>query len=274
MPTPTPVDIYETPDSQQRTRTRIDGKVVETRIYRVTGYDTAQAAESALIASSELPALIGPEADGTIFRRIAFATNPVSDTSDIWDVTVPFESQVNTDRTFAGSTSGGTFNITQGYGVTSYAPAGQTAPNFQGAINVNEQGVQGVDIIVPQFEFTTTKTQAVGFVTLAYAATLARLTGKVNNAPFDDFAAGELLFLGADFSQQSAGPATLAYKWSASPNRTNLTIGNITGINKGGHEYMWVFYRPNLSGTSLVRIPVAVYVHKVYEDGNFALLGI
>jgi hypothetical protein len=274
MPITSPVDIYETPDSQARQRTRIDGKVVETRVYRVTGYDNARDAEAALIASSELPANLGPEADGTVFRRIAFNTVPVSDTNDIWDITVPYESQVNTERTFAGSTSGGSFNITQGYGVTSYAPSGITAPNFQGAINVNEQGVQGVDVIVPQFEFSLTKTQDNGFVSLSYAATLARMTGKTNNATFETFEPGELLFLGADFSQQSNGSATLTYKFSASPNRTGITIGSITGIAKKGHEYLWVFYRPNLSGNFLVRIPVAVYVHKVYEDGDFSTLGI
>lgn len=274
MPITSPVDIYETPDSQARQRTRVDGKVVETRVYRVTGYDNARDAEAALIASSELPANLGPEADGTVFRRIAFNTVPVSDTNDIWDITVPYESQVFTERTFAGSTSGGSFNITQGYGVTSYAPPSGTAPNFQGAINVNEQGVQGVDVIVPQFEFSLTKTQENGFVSLAYTATLARMTGKTNNATFENFNAGELLFLGADFSQQSNGSATLTYKFSASPNRTGITIGSITGIAKKGHEYLWVFYRPNLSGNFLVRIPVAVYVHKVYEDGDFSTLGI
>jgi hypothetical protein len=274
MPITSQVDIYETPDSQARQRTRIDGKVVETRVYRVTGYDNARDAEAALIASSELPANLGPEADGTVFRRIAFNTVPVSDTNDIWDITVPYESQVYTERTFAGSTSGGSFNVTQGYGVTSYAAPGGTAPNFQGAINVNEQGVQGVDVIVPQFEFSLTKTQENGFVSLSYAATLARMTGKTNNAAFETFAAGELLFLGADFSQQSSGSATLTYKFSASPNRTGLTIGSITGIAKKGHEYLWVFYRPNLSGNFLVRIPVAVYVHKVYEDGDFSTLQI
>jgi hypothetical protein len=231
------------------------------------------------VCSSDLP-----EADGTVFRRIAFNTVPVSDTNDIWDITVPYESQVNTERTFAGSTAGGSFNITQGYGVTSYTPAYspprltppyfQPAPDFQGAINVNEQGVQGVDVIVPQFEFSFTKSQENGFVSLSYAATLARMTGKTNNAPFENFDAGELLFLGADFSQQSSGPATVTYKFSASPNRTGITIGSITGIAKKGHEYLWVFYRPNLSGNFLVRIPVAVYVHKVYEDGDFNTLGI
>jgi hypothetical protein len=273
MPITSPVDIYETPDSQSRQRTRIDGRVVETRVYRVTGYDNARDAEAALIASAELPASLGPEADGTVFRRIAFNTVPVSDTNDIWDITVPYESQVNTERTFAGSTAGGSFNITQGYGVTSYAASG-SAPNFQGAINVNEQGVQGVDVIVPQFEFSLTKTQENGFVSLAYTATLARMTGKVNNATFENFNAGELLFLGADFSQQSSGSATITYKFSASPNRTGITIGSITGIAKKGHEYLWVFYRPNLSGNFLVRIPVAVYVHKVYEEGDFSTLWI
>jgi hypothetical protein len=100
------------------------------------------------------------------------------------------------------------------------------------------------------------------------------LTGKTNNASFATFAEGELLFLGADFSAASGGEVSITYKFVASPNRTGLTVGPITGIAKKGHEYLWVLYRPNQSGNFLVKVPVAVYVHKVYESGDFTLLGI
>ena len=58
--------------------------------------------------------------------------------------------------------------------------------------------------------------------------------------------------------------------------RTNLTVGDIVGINKKGWEYMWVRYADAEDATAkvIVKKPVAVYVEKVYEEGNFAVLGI
>ncbi|MCK4601318.1 MAG: hypothetical protein KAU28_02550, partial [Phycisphaerae bacterium] len=64
--------------------------------------------------------------------------------------------------------------------------------------------------------------------------------------------------------------------FAASPNKTNLTVGEITGIDKKGWEYMWVRYADaeDAAAKAIVKKPVAVYVEKVYEEGNFAVLGI
>ena len=62
----------------------------------------------------------------------------------------------------------------------------------------------------------------------------------------------------------------------ASPNRTGITVGDITGIAKKGWEYLWVRYEDAEDSTAktLVKRPVAAYVEKVYESGDFAALGI
>jgi len=65
-------------------------------------------------------------------------------------------------------------------------------------------------------------------------------------------------------------------KLAASPNRTGITVGSIGGISKKGWEYLWVRYADveDTGSNTLVKRPVAAYVEKVYEEGNFAGLGI
>jgi hypothetical protein len=53
-----------------------------------------------------------------------------------------------------------------------------------------------------------------------------------------------------------------------------VTIGSITGIEKRGHDYLWVRYEDSVSSNALIKLPKAVYVDRVYRDGNFANLGI
>jgi hypothetical protein len=88
-----------------------------------------------------------------------------------------------------------------------------------------------------------------------------------------------VLFMGCSGSQEwddqrGNGPWTLSYKFVASPNVTDQTIGDITGVEKKGHEYLWVRYEDTVSSNELVKKPKFVYVNKVYRDGNFAGLGI
>jgi hypothetical protein len=76
------------------------------------------------------------------------------------------------------------------------------------------------------------------------------------------------------------GPWSLAFKFIASPNAGSgatlpaLSVGDITGIAKKGHEYMWVRYEADVSQKTLIKKPRHVYVNKVYRDGDFSKLGI
>ena len=113
-------------------------------------------------------------------------------------------------------------------------------------------------------------------VTPAYRGALFNLTGKVNNASFKGLAAGECLFLGASGSKRGVDDWEIAFRFAASPNRTGITVGEITGIAKKGWEYMWVRYADaeDPAAKAIVKKPVAVYIEKVYEEGSFAGLGI
>jgi hypothetical protein len=199
----------------------------------------------------------------------------------IWDGTVRYGVRRREPETgqsqFSFDTGGGTQHITQSLRtVYGYAPPGRTAPNFHGAIGVTKDSVEGVDITVPVYNFSETHYLDNVYVTGAYKVNLFRLTGKVNNASFRGLAAGEVLFLGASGSKRGKDDWEITFRFCASPNRTNITIGNITGIAKKGWEYMWVRYEDveDTEAQSLVKRPLAVYVEQVYEYGDFSCLGI
>jgi hypothetical protein len=53
-------------------------------------------------------------------------------------------------------------------------------------------------------------------------------------------------------------------------------VGSITGIEKKGHEYMWVRYEAesDTASKTLLKVPKYVYVNKVYREASFSGLGI
>jgi hypothetical protein len=172
-------------------------------------------------------------------------------------------------------TGGGTTHITQSLAtVNSYAPAGETPPDFKGAIGVSTDSVEGTDITIPVFNFTETHYVPVALLTGAYKVVLFYLTGRVNHAPFKGFARGEVLFQGASGSQRGQEDWEITFSFAASPNATGLTVGDITDIDKKGWEYLWVRYQDAEDADVLVKQPAAVYVEQVYLYGDFSLLGI
>lgn len=221
---------------------------------------------------------------------------------DAWRVTVHYERQGADDdrrqlpikRARSFDTAGGTEHKTQCIrGAGNVVPlrkwkASGEDPFFsddETAIGFDGEQVHGVDIIAPALQWTEQYDVPSNYVTAAYIKSVAALTGTVNIASFRTFAAGEVLFAGCQGSQQwdseaGDGPWSLTYKFIAMPNAGSgqtlpaLQIGDIDGIVKRGHDYLWVRYSRQVQGNTVLPKAEAVYVGKVYRDGNFAGLGI
>jgi hypothetical protein len=196
----------------------------------------------------------------------------------LWDVSVRYgsreQNEVGTSN-FSFETGGGTQHITQSLEtLQKKAPPDITAPDFQGAIGVTGDAIEGTDIVVPVYTFTETHYIANSAVTGAYKAALFALTGRVNGATFRGFEAGEVLFLGASGSKRGAEDWEITFRFAASPNVTGIEIGEITGIDKRGWDYLWVRYVDDEHADTLVKRPASAYVERVYEDGDFSNLGI
>jgi len=222
---------------------------------------------------------------------------------DAWLVTVAYEKIGADDPTQTGplkrvrsfDTTGGTQTVTQARGGSAgelvYDSTGFLAvnpPTMKGAVNVDDRGVNGVDIVVPQLTWTEQYDVPSNYVTNAYVRSVHLLTGSVNAAPFRGFVKGEVLFLGMTGQQEwdaqrGDGPWSLSYKFVASPNRgpdlgglPAEPIGNITTYNKYGHDFLWVRYASvdDANNNLMLRQPLNVYINKVYPDGDFSKIGI
>lgn len=264
-----PITVEE--KAKSRTITSGDSPSVELA-YVIRGTDDDLAAKAALEA--EAPTVY----DG--LPRNGVRVEPVGPM--LWDgeasYTLPSFDQPDVgESTFSFDTGGGAQHITQSLAtVASYAPPSKTAPDFKGAIGVTVDSVEGVDTIVPVYNFTETHVFEEAAVNDAFKSAIFVRTGKVNSDAFRGFAAGEVLFLGASGSQRDGGDWEITYRFAASPNATGLTVGDITGINKKGWEYLWVRYEDAEDGAALtiVKRPVAAYVERVYGLQAFAGLGI
>lgn len=233
-----------------------------------------------------------------------------------WQLTVTYVSAGADDdlkqdplrRSRSFDTSGGTTHITQTPlygqlssqtigGVLTIEPAGNAesrypssgenaAPVQYGAIGVDGNSVQGVDIVIPALQWTENYDVPAQYVTTNYIKVVSALTGTVNKDPFRGFAGGEVLFMGCTGSQdwdaeKGNSPWSLSYRFVASQNadgetgsRPKLKIGTIEDVVKKGHEYLWVRYEDEVSDGTVLKKPKHVYVNQVYYTSNFAALGI
>jgi hypothetical protein len=179
------------------------------------------------------------------------------------------------DFTTSFDTTGGSQHITQSELTVNAYPAG--APDMQGAIGFDGQRVSGTDIVIPNYAFSETHIKTMAQVNTSYRHTLANLTGCVNNASFRGFADGEVLFRGVSgqlVTIENDKKWQLTFQFAASPNRTGMTIGGITGVAKAGWDYLWVLYGEAVDGGRLVQQPEAAYVERLYPFANFSDLGI
>lgn len=158
-----------------------------------------------------------------------------------------------------------------------YGPSGGYAPLVGNAIGVNGDKIDGCEIIVPEFTLTRTRYYPNASMTNAFFKTIGDLVGKTNNATFMGFPAGSLLFNRCAGSVRGRGDWKVDYAWAYEPNKSSFSIGDFTITSgKKGWEYLWTMYRPKkevVSGLTFAQ-PVAIYVSKVYEDGDMSLLGL
>lgn len=185
-------------------------------------------------------------------------------------------------RTRQFDTTGATAKVTQGFEETRY---GEAAPDMQGVVNADGETVNGVDITVPALNWTETYDIPDSYVTAAYIKTVAEMTGCVNLDAYKTFAPGEVLFLGCSGQQEwdtekGNGPWRLSYKFVASPNAGSgatypaFSVGPVTGIEKAGHDFLWVRYANKTKSNRVVKEAEHVYVDQVYRRLALSTLGI
>ena len=200
----------------------------------------------------------------------------------IWEVKVRYafpddnrseEPPETGDNEFSFDTTGGTQHISVSFETEKY-PA--SAADHKNSIGVNNGAVEGVDIVIPQLSFVETHYFPSSFVTTSWLQSVKCATGKVNSGGFRGFSAKEVLFLGASGQKRGRGDWQVTFSFAVSENKTGLSFGDISGVAKKGHEYLWVAYKDekDASANELTKVPKAVYVETVYESVDFSTMGI
>lgn len=197
-----------------------------------------------------------------------------------WDITATYGTKKLSNLgevVTSFDTTGGTRHMTQSLETVGAYGTGAAVTDFGGAIGVDGDKVNGVDIPGPAtFTFQLTKSWPVALMNQAKVVSIAEMTFKTNTDIFYQFAAGTLLFLGASGSQRGFKDWEVTYQFGFSPNVTGLSTGGISGIAKKGWEYLWFAYNPDVNGAANRRVikPYAAYVERVCEIDAFANLGI
>jgi hypothetical protein len=196
----------------------------------------------------------------------------------------PSAADVGKQVTITGGTGWtlGTYTISafdNGYWVVASSPAAPgtsggrfwttAVPNYNQAIGVTKDRVEGTDKFVPKFEFSiTVKTYP---VTLEFLRTVRSIVGKTNDAAWRGFAAGELLYMGMTGQCEPNNFWTLTHKFAAGENLTVQVTPDLK-IDKGAWEYLWCTYQQTVLNGVALQVPRAAYVEKIYDSVDFNTL--
>lgn len=262
------INVLEKIESRRLQASR-DGKASHyTLVYAVTGTMDQVAVKNAVNGAA-------PDVWGSGFPQYWKQSVEVNCIGlDVWEAVVRYDTSgpepLSANDSFEFELGGGSQHITQAFETAAY-PA--SLPDQEGAIGVTDDSVQGADIYAPEMTFT--ETHFYDELSPTYKRTLFELRSRVNNAGFRGWDAGEVLFEGVSARRGDNRTTTswgISYRFRVQPNRTVTIAGQ--SIPKLGWELLDIRYEHGTDSNALVRRAVGAYVHRVYELGNFALLGI
>ena len=200
---------------------------------------------------------------------------------DSWNFTANYSTSTPPvgSTTVSIDTTGAT--VLQSYAINqaSFPAPGETAVDYGTAIDVQDGAPKGVQRVIPALKINVRSKIAKNYISspVAYAKLVSRHTGWLNSTPMFDgeFAAGELLFMGAT-GEVIAKEPLLTFVFIASENVDALQVGNIMDIPKAGHDYLWLDHReskdPNTKTKSVVLR--AAYTSEIYGRRDLNVLRI
>lgn len=145
-------------------------------------------------------------------------------------------------------------------------------PQLIGDVGDGEEP-DGVDIYEPTLTFAKTKIFLTSELTDTFIRTIASVAGKTNDATFLGWNAGELLFLGASGSRRGESETEVSYQFQAKQNEESLAFDTITGVDKGGWDYLWPRSETRSSTNApMVKTITHICVAQVIKSADFNLL--
>jgi len=146
--------------------------------------------------------------------------------------------------------------------------------NVSSVIGWDGSTVLGTDILQPVYSPVVRKTVTGDVVTASFRAQLQSLCGHVNASSMAGYDQREILFLGASGSPLDTGKWDLVYKFAVRKHRYGFLVGDIAVVSMSAWNVMDVEYVDRVVNGRMLRVPVAVYSHQVYQTADFSILGV
>lgn len=199
---------------------------------------------------------------------------------NLWDVEVTYGTLAGKqpeagDVRWTFDTTGGTMHITNALEHIADYPS--TAPNHGGAIGVSDSGIEGCEIGTAARKWTETWMMNALSVGFSYGDTLEALTFTTNSETFRGKPAGHVLFLGASGGGSTKDPRYFEMTFNFATGRaiSSATICGISGVSKLPWEWLWYEYEKQTGENSKkIQKLIAIHRERVFDPGNFSLLGI
>ncbi len=226
--------------------------------YFITGTSSWSAARAALLAE------VSDTFDSTILKKIRLVQIGL----ELFEASLNYSDAITSQPRWSFDTTGNTARVTHGFSEFRFGPGGAddaNIPSMDGALQVIDGKVEGTEIVIPGLKFQITRAVPKWFMNDAYVDVIESLTGSVNQASYANRAAQSLLFLGATGSQSSKGNPEVTYYFVAGKHAT-LQIGQISGITKKAHQFLWVDWADVDIETAkrLAKLARGVYTNDVY----------
>jgi hypothetical protein len=179
----------------------------------------------------------------------------------------PTDSNIRGEETYDFSYQAPTGHIEFALSTTKY---GTNAPEFGNRIRCRYDGpdliVDGVDLPsgspTDTWKFNCNK----GFITPAYRDLVVSMMGGVNVKKFAGRPIGTMRLVSVQSSIVKHGSQNVSWGFQFNANRTNVTIGGITGVNIGGHDIWWALDEKNLDAVNgkIILKERAIYVQQIF----------
>lgn len=183
------------------------------------------------------------------------------------------------DAEFSFDVVGETFRLLHSLATTKFPASGfsqSDLPDFKNAINVQDDKIEGADILEPKTTYTETHFLSSNVVTQAYVDALSTVVGKTNSGLFRQFDADRLLLTRVAGRKRGIEDWQVTFDWAIGQHVSGKTIAGVQNVTKKAWEFLWVLYETFEDTTSkrLIKRPVGVYVETTYESANYGVLQI
>lgn len=199
------------------------------------------------------------------------------------------EPPLGRDGELSIDTTGGKTKVTHyrpGYRQHAYVRSGgdpYVPPEFNGAINVKEDAIEGVEIDDLACSIKISRVYSDAELPASYLMTVTNLTPSTNESTMTlrvnkknlVFERGEVLYRGSQINyQRSSGEWRVVHNFDCKPNEENRVYGGITVPLIRGWEYVWVHCeKDNSQANWAIMQPRVISVGPVYREKNLNQLG-